>query len=322
MAYVLTGIQNTGNPHIGNILGALWPAIQRSHDQKHTHFLCIADLHTLTAHKHTITNQQHTRAIVAACLALGLSQEKIILYRQSAIPAVCELAWYLSCFTPWPMMKNAHAFKEKSKHPSDINIGLLIYPILMAADILLYNIDQVIVGIDQQQHIEIARDLIGKINRHYQTDFTLPNPMFQQNTTIRGTDGKKMSKSYQNTIDIFADEKILYQQIMSMMTDSKPLAAPKDDTQCPIFALYQLLASEDEVHTLRKQYRQGNYGYGQAKKALYMCIITRFAVARERFKKYQKNPESIDACLENGAKKAQAIAETHIQKLREKIIGT
>ena len=321
MANILTGIQNTGTPHLGNILSALLPIIQKSNGNN-LHLLFIADLHTLTTNKNTPQNYQNTQAIVAACLALGLDTEKIIFYRQSKIREVCELAWYISCFTPFPMMANAHAFKEKSKNKSNINIGLFTYPILMAADILLYNVDQVLVGIDQKQHIEIARDLITKINDQYNIHFNLPKPIFDQNISlVVGTDGRKMSKSYQNTIDIFASEKLLKKKIMSITTDSTPLEQPKNYTTCNIFALYKLLASQKETLDLQKKYQQDNYGYGNAKKALYTLIMEKFSAERKKFNDYIKNPALINKYLEQGEQKAQKIAQKNIQLLRQIIIG-
>ncbi len=321
MAIFLTGIQNTGIPHLGNILGALLPAIQKSNYHNDIHLLCIADLHTLTVNKNTMQNEQYTWAIAAACLALGLNGKKVIFYRQSRVPEVCELAWYLSCFTPFPMMANAHAFKEKSSYKADVNIGLFTYPILMAADILLYQADKVIVGKDQKQHLEITRDIILKVNQHYNTNLALPEPVFQRNITLLGTDGKKMSKSYGNTIDIFASEKILYKKIMSIVTDSTPLADPKDYTSCNVFALHKLLASKDESVALQQKYLQGNYGYGQAKKALYTLIMEKFSQERKVFNNYIQNPQSMLTYLKQGEQQANNLAQKNIKKLRKIILG-
>ena len=259
MARILTGIQSTGRPHLGNILGAIKPGIELSKDPKNEALFFIADLHSLTSIKDATLRHENTLATAAAWLAFGFDTDKNIFYRQSQIPEVCELTWYLNCYTPFPMLANAHSFKDKSDRLSDVNAGLFIYPVLMASDILMYDANFVPVGKDQQQHLEMTRDMASAFNAKYGETFVIPEAIIDKTVmTIPGTDGNKMSKSYNNTIDIFLPQKQLRKKIMTIVTDSTPLEDPKNPDTCNVFSLYKLLASEDQIAEMSLNYEVGN----------------------------------------------------------------
>ena len=320
MSRILTGIQSTGRPHLGNLLGAILPAIELSRNPANDSLYFIADLHSLTTVRDPEVLRANTYAVAAAWLACGFDTEKNLLYRQSDVPQVTELTWYLSCFTPYPMLANAHSFKDKSDKLSDVNAGLFTYPVLMAADILLYDAEIVPVGKDQIQHLEIARDIAKAFNARYGE--TLVEPQARVDTelmTIPGTDGAKMSKSYGNIIDIFLPEKELMKAIKTIISDSTPLEAPKDPATDVTFKLYSLLASPAEIETMRANYLAGGYGYGHAKKELYEVILRRFAVERERFDFYMNNLPELDAALAIGAKRAQEYGAGVLAKVRRKV---
>ena len=320
MARVLTGIQSTGVPHLGNILGAILPAIKLSSNPKNESLLFIADLHSLTTIRDAEQLRYNTYATAATWLAFGLDTTTHLFYRQSDVAEVCELTWYLNCFTPYPMLANAHSFKDKSNRLSDVNAGLFTYPTLMAADILLYDAEIVPVGKDQQQHLEMTRDIAGVFNHTFGDTFVLPEAQIDQRVmTIPGTDGQKMSKSYNNFIDVFLPEKKLRKQIMRIVTDSTPLEEPKDWTTCHVFKLYQLLANDDQVEDLKSKYEAGNFGYGHAKQALYELILDQFSHQRERFSFLMENTQEIENELQKGAKKASSIAQDVLQRVRQKI---
>ncbi|UOR06064.1 tryptophan--tRNA ligase [Hymenobacter aerilatus] len=320
MSRILTGIQSTGRPHLGNLLGAILPAVELSKTSTNESLLFIADLHSLTTVRDAKTLRQNTYAVAAAWLACGFDTEKNMFYRQSDVPQVTELAWYLSCFAPYPMLANAHSFKDKSDRLSDVNAGLFTYPVLMAADILLYDAEVVPVGKDQIQHLEITRDIASAFNNRYGETFVLPQARVdQQLMTIPGIDGQKMSKSYGNIIDIFVDDKTLLKTIRSIVSDSTPLEAPKDPENDTTFKLYSLLATPEQIADMRANYLNGGYGYGHAKTALYELIRERFATEREQFAYYTSNLPEIDARLAEGARKAQAYGSTVLNKVREKV---
>ncbi|MGV3589229.1 MAG: tryptophan--tRNA ligase [Adhaeribacter sp.] len=320
MSRILTGIQSTGRPHLGNLLGAILPAIALSKNSENESLYFIADLHSLTTVREAETLRQNTYAVAAAWLACGFDTERNIFYRQSDVPEVCELTWYLSCFTPYPMLANAHSFKDKSSRLADVNAGLFTYPVLMTADIILYDADYVPVGKDQIQHLEIARDIASAFNNRYGETFVLPQTRVDENVmTIPGINGEKMSKSYGNIIDIFAPEKELKKVVKSIISDSKTLEEPKNPEDDVTFKLYALLASPTEVEAMRQNYLNGNYGYGHAKQALFELILTRFAKEREQFSYYMNNLPEIDARLAVGAEKARAIASQTLKRVREKI---
>ncbi len=318
MARILTGIQSSNIPHLGNILGAILPAIELTHLNNNEAFYFIADLHSLSSIKNAEFIRQSTYAVSATWIAFGLDYNKHYFYRQSRIPEVCELTWYLNCFTPYPMLANAHSFKEKSKQLSDVNAGLFIYPVLMAADILLYDADIVPVGKDQVQHLEMTRDIASIFNRTLQKDvFVLPQAKIKKEVMIvPGIDGQKMSKSYNNFINIFLPEKELKKVIMSIITDSTPLKEPKHPDTCNVFKLYALLADKNDVETMRQNYLKGNYGYGQAKTALCELILDKFKEQRKIFSELMTNTEKIEQILVLGEKKTRAIAQQKLQQIR------
>lgn len=320
MTRILTGIQSSGRPHLGNLLGAIIPAIKLSKQPENESFFFIADLHSLTTIKDAKIREENVRAVAAAWLAFGFDVEKNFLYRQSRIPEVCELTWYLNCFTPFPMLANAHSFKDKADRLSDVNAGLFTYPVLMTADIILYDANVVPVGKDQKQHLEMARDIASSFNVQYGETFVVPEAKIEEQVmTIPGTDGQKMSKSYGNIIDIFLPEKELLKQIKSIVSDSTPLEAPKDPDKDSTFAIYRLLASPEEVETMRKNYLAGNYGYGHAKKELHELILKKFAAEREAFNFYYSNTEELEKKLQQGEDKARSIAVSVLERVRKKL---
>ena len=320
MARILTGIQSSGRPHLGNLLGAILPAIRWSQKEGNQSFFFIADLHSLTTIKDAKLIQENTHSIAAAWLACGFDTSKNVFYRQSQIPTTCELAWYLNCFTPYPMLANSHSFKDKSDKLADINAGLFIYPVLMAADILLYDANYVPVGKDQKQHLEITRDLAMSFNHRYGETFVVPEPMIDEDVKmIPGTDGNKMSKSYGNTIDIFLPEKKLRENIMKIVTDNTPLKDPKNPNTCNIFAIYKLIATNSETRFMEQKYIHGNYGYGQAKQALFERVIERFKKERQEFFYYMDHQEELEKELQKGEEKAKGIAEKVITRVKNKL---
>ncbi|AUC74791.1 tryptophan--tRNA ligase [Olleya sp. Bg11-27] len=320
MPRILTGIQSTGTPHFGNIMGALRPAIALSNDAKNESFLFIADMHSLTQIKDAETLRNNTYSTAATWLALGLDIEKTVFYRQSDIPQTTELSWYLSCFFPFQRLTLAHSFKDKADRLEDVNVGLFTYPMLMAADILLYDADIIPVGKDQLQHIEMTRDVASRFHAKLGETFVIPEGKIQEsNMLIPGTDGAKMSKSKGNTINIFLPEKKLRKQIMTIETDSTALEDPKDWSTCNCFALYKLLATEDDITTMKANYENGNYGYGHAKQALYELILATFETERERYNHYMSNLNEIDDALAKGAEKAKKVANDVLVRVREKL---
>lgn len=320
MARILTGIQSTGIPHLGNIMGAIAPAIKMAQDPKNESFLFIADMHSLTQIKNGEELRNNTYATAATWLAFGLDIEKTVFYRQSDVPQVTELAWYLSCFFPYQRLTLAHSFKDKADRLEDVNAGLFNYPMLMAADILLYDANIVPVGKDQLQHIEMTRDVASRFHAQLGDTFVIPVGKVQEDTMyIPGTDGQKMSKSKGNLINIFQSDKKLRKQLMGIKTDSTPMEEPKDPDTDNVFALYKILASKEQISEMRSNYKGGNYGYGHAKQALYEVILERFGSAREKFDYYMNHLEEIDNALEIGAKKARIIADGVLHRVRTKV---
>ncbi|PRY90841.1 tryptophan--tRNA ligase [Mongoliibacter ruber] len=321
MARVLTGIQSSGIPHLGNILGAIVPAIELTKKDNNESFIFIADMHSLTTIKDGDMRRENTKAVAAAWLAFGLDIEKTVFYRQSMIPEVAELTWYLSCFTPFPMLANAHSFKDKSDRLADVNAGLFTYPVLMAADILLYSADIVPVGKDQLQHLEITRDIASTFNRRVEEDIlTVPEARISENVMIiPGTDGQKMSKSYGNYIDIFLPEKQLKKNINSIITDSTPLEEPKDPDTCNVFKLYSLVATQEQTTDLKNKYLGGNFGYGHAKKEFLGLILEKYAEERRLYDYFMSNPEELEKKLSEGESKAREVAKEILGKVRERL---
>ncbi len=320
MLSILTGIQATGTPHLGNILGAILPAIELANNPKYQSFFFIADLHSLTQIKDAGVLKQNSYEVAATWLACGLEVEKTIFYRQSDIPMVCELAWYLNCFFPYQRLQLAHSFKDKADRLEDINAGLFTYPMLMAADILLYNANIVPVGKDQLQHIEFARDVAARFNNKMGETFVIPQAKEQKETNyIPGTDGTKMSKSKQNTINIFLEDKELKKQIMSIQTDSIPIENPKNPDENIVYKLYELIASNEKKQEMRENFLKGGYGYGHAKQALFEEILYYFAETRTKYKELISQPKLIEGFLLEGKEKAQNIATQTLYNVRTKI---
>jgi len=320
MARILTGVQSTGTPHLGNILGAIIPAIEMSNDPENESYLFIADMHSLTQIKDSNKLSQNTYATAATWLAFGLNIENTVFYKQSSIPQVTELSWYLSCFFPFSRLELAHSFKDKSDRLEDVNGGLFTYPMLMAADILLYDANIIPVGKDQLQHIEMTRDVASRVHGKVGGVFVIPEGKIQkENMLISGTDGQKMSKSKGNVIDIFQSDKALRKQIMSIQTDSTALEAPKKWSTCNSFAIFKLLASDSEIKQMKKNYEAGGYGYGHAKQALFELICNKFSEQRKRYAYYMDNLEEIDQALEFGAKRAAITANTVLKRVRKKL---
>lgn len=320
MSRILTGVQSTGTPHLGNLLGAIIPAIRMAKESKEESFLFIADMHSLTQIKDAAELKGNTYSTAATWLAFGVDTEKTVFYRQSDVPQVTELSWYLSCFFPYQRLTLAHSFKDKADRLEDVNSGLFIYPMLMAADILLYDADTVPVGKDQLQHLEMARDVANRFNHVMGETLVPPQAKLQENTMyVPGTDGQKMSKSKGNIIDIFLPDKQLRKQIMKIKTDSTPLEEPKNPDTCNLFALYKLLASEEQIEEMRANYLGRNYGYGHAKQAFYEVVLDKFGEQREKYHHFMNHPKEIDAVLMEGANKASAVADNVLDRVREKL---
>jgi len=317
---ILTGVQSTGIPHLGNILGAIIPAINFSKNNDVETYLFIADFHSLTQIKDSELLKQNTLYTASAWLACGLDPSKAIFYRQSDVPQVTELSWYLSCFFPYNRLTLAHSFKDKKDRLDDVNCGLFNYPMLMAADILLYDADVVPVGKDQLQHLEITRSVANRFHNTFGETFVLPKEYLQQESQlITGTDGEKMSKSKNNVINIFGSESELKKQIQSIETDSSSLESPKDWKKCNLFNLYKLIADEDQIETMKANYEAGGYGYGHAKKDFLELILKKYSAERNTFNHYISNPNEVEAILKMGASKAMITAEKVLNRVRKKL---
>ena len=320
MARILTGIQSSGVPHLGNLLGAIVPAIEISRDTGNESLFFIADMHSLTTIRDSELLKENTYATAAAWLAFGFDTNKNIFYRQSDIPEVCELMWYLNCVAPYPMLANAHSFKDKADKLHNVNAGLFTYPVLMAADILLYDAEIVPVGKDQKQHLEMTRDMAKTFNHTYGETLIEPESRIDERVMIiPGTDGQKMSKSYNNFINIFLPDKKLRKQIMGIQTDSTPMEDPKDPESCNVFKIFKLVASEEQIKKMKTNYLGGNYGYGHAKQELFEVIIDKYAEERKKFNKLMEDKDLIEKELQKGAKKAKSIAQEVLGRVRKKI---
>jgi len=318
MPRILTGIQSTGTPHLGNLLGAIIPAIELAKQPANESFLFIADLHSITQIKDGNTLRSNTLATAAAWLSCGLDTQRVVFYRQSDVPETAELSWYLSCFFPYQRLTLAHSFKDKADRLDDVNAGLFTYPMLMAADILLYDAEVVPVGKDQLQHLEISRDVAARFNHQMGETFVLPESSLQAETKyVIGTDGQKMSKSRNNIINIFLDDKALRKQVMGIQTDSTPLEEPKNPDTCTVFALYRLLATAEQTAEMRTLYEGGNYGYGHAKQALFELICSKFAHEREKFNYYMTHTDEVEAALQAGAARARQTARMVLNRTRQ-----
>lgn len=317
MTRILTGIQSTGTPHLGNIIGAIAPAIAMSQNPDNECFYFIADMHALTQIKQADVLRQNSLSVAAAWLALGLDTSRHTFYRQSDVPEVTELAWYLNCFAPFPMLANAHSFKDKSDRLSDVNAGLFTYPVLQAADIILYDAHQVPVGKDQLQHLEITRDLANAVNHRIGEVFVVPEAKLGSSTLVPGTDGQKMSKSYNNYINIFEDDKALRKAVMRIVTNTLPVEAPKDPDTCNVFGIYKTVATANQIASMRARYLAGGLGYGQAKQELYEVLLERFGEARKQYARYMQNTELLETELQRGAQKAREVAQVTLKRVRK-----
>ena len=320
MSRILTGIQSTGTPHLGNILGAIKPAIEMSNKLENESFLFIADLHSLTQIKDKESLKGNTYATAAAWLSFGLDTKKTIFYRQSDAPQATELAWILSCHFPFQRLTLAHSFKDKSDRLSDVNAGIFTYPMLMAADILLYDAEEVPVGKDQQQHLEMTRDVASRFNNIFGETFILPQGKVNKSTElVLGTNGEKMSKSKGNIIDIFLPEKELKKQVMAIQTDSTPIEDPKNFKSCNVYKIFKLIADNKSVIKMEQNYSKGGYGYGHAKKELLEYILSHFSKERDTFNYYMSNKNELDKVLNEGAQKANSVASKVLNRVRNKL---
>ena len=320
MPRILTGVQSTGTPHLGNLLGAIMPAIKMSNESTDDSFLFIADLHSLTQIKDAKLLRSNTYSTAAAWLACGLKPDKATFYRQSDVPQTTELTWYLNCFYPYSRLALAHSFKDKADRLEDVNAGLFVYPILMAADILLYDAEIVPVGKDQLQHLEMARDVANRFNHQMGETFVAPQDKIQEDTMyVIGIDGHKMSKSRGNLINIFLPKKQLKKQIMSIVTDDTALEDPKDAENCIVYKIYCMVAPEDKTIEMKNNLEAGGYGYGHAKLALFEYILEEFSEVREKYDYYMDNLTELDEILKMGANKAAVIANGVLSRVRSKL---
>ena len=318
MARILTGVQSTGTPHLGNLLGAVLPAIELSKNKKNECFFFIADLHSLTQIKEAELLKKNTLLTAATWLACGLDTKRTVFYKQSDVSEVSELAWFLSCFFPYQRLTLAHSFKDKKNNLRDVNAGIFSYPLLMAADILLYDAEIVPVGKDQLQHLEMTRDVASRFNQKMGETLVLPNAKLEKNTQfVPGTDGAKMSKSKNNVINIFLPEKDLKKQIMSIKTDSTPVESPKDPEICNVFKIFKLIAPLKNISEMKDKYLKGGMGYGDAKKQLLDMILSKFRKEREKFNYYCSNPEEVNIALSKGAIKARKVSKEVLLRVRK-----
>jgi len=318
MSRILTGIQSTGVPHLGNLLGAIIPTIEMSKQSENEIFAFIADMHSLTAIKDGALIKENTYSVAATWLAFGIDIEKNVFYRQSDVPEVTELSWYLNCFMPFNRLQLAHSFKDKSERASEVNAGLFSYPVLMAADILLYDAELVPVGKDQKQHLEFTRDIANRVNHQFGDILIVPEISLSEKAMyVPGVDGQKMSKSYGNTINIFLPDKQLRKSLMKIKTDELALEEPKNPETCNVFKLYSLLADETQITELNQKYRAGNYGYGHAKQELFELICEKYSKERVLYTELMADKDLLDKKLAIGAEKARAIASETLIRIRK-----
>lgn len=316
---VFSGVQPSASQiHIGNYLGAMKRFVQLSKETET--IVCIVDLHALTSVTTAKDLEINTKSLAAAYLAIGLDPSKVIIFKQSDVPEVCELTWYLACNFPLGLLERGHALKDAKAKNQSINAGVAFYPILMAADILLYKATDIPVGADQKQHIEMCREVAEKINYRCGNIFPLPNPLIEEKTgIIPGIDGRKMSKSYNNYIGLFEEPKKMRKQVMQIVTDSKSVEDEKDPEQCNVFNLYKFFATKDEQDLLAAKYRKGGMGYGEAKQALFEAIDREISPMRESYNSYMKDEDKLAKVLSDGAKRAREIARKTIYEVRENL---
>ena len=315
---VLSGTQPSGRLHIGNFFGAMRQHLQLQ--AEHDCFYFIADFHALTSNPSPADVARHTLDVTMDYIALGLDTEKTVFWRQSDVPEVTELTWLLSCVTPMGLLQRCTSYKEKVAQGISPNHGLFAYPVLQAADILIYKSDLVPVGADQKQHIEVTRDIAARFNNAYGEVFTLPaEHIIEQVAVVPGTDGRKMSKSYGNTIEIFEPEEIVRKKIMRIVTDSTPVEEPKDPDKCNVFALLNLVASPDELAGWENRYRNGGVGYSEAKKRLAELLIDYFKPFRQKRTELENNIDYVKEVLADGAKRAKTVARETLEKARQAV---
>jgi len=314
----LSGIKPTGTLHIGNYFGAA-KQFEMMQEKNYEGYYFIADYHTLNAHPDPAKLTDHTWNIVLDYLAFGLDPDKSVIFLQSQVPEVVELAFILGNFTPMGLLQRAHSYKDKTAKNENINVGLFYYPLLMSADILLYKSNVVPVGKDQKQHVEIARDIAEKFNLHYNREvFVLPEPFIPENVAIvPGTDGQKMSKSYDNTIEMFSDDSTIKKQIMGIVTDSTALEDPKDPQTCHVFNLYKLFADKAKTDEMARKLLAGGYGYGHAKKELLQAVHTFFDPMRQKRSELEKNRDYVEKVLKEGSEKARSVAVETIKEVKK-----
>ena len=320
MAKILTGVQSTGTPHLGNLLGAIIPSIKMANKSNEESYFFIANLHSLTQIKDAKVLQDNTFSTAAAWLAFGLDTNKACFFRQSDVSEVTELAWHLSCFFPYQRLTLAHSFKDKSDNLKDVNSGLFSYPMLMAADILIYDANIVPVGKDQLQHLEITRDVAARFNNQMGETLVIPEPKLQEESKyVIGTDGEKMSKSKGNTIDIFLSDEKLKKQIMKIQTQSLSIEDKKNPNECNVYNIYSLIASKEKKEVLKTRYTTGGLGYGEAKEILFNEILERFQKERDLYNTYHSNKSKVEGVLQDGAKKARKQAQIVLKRVRSKV---
>jgi tryptophanyl-tRNA synthetase len=314
---VLSGIQPSGSLHIGNYFGMMKQALEMQ--EQHECYYFIADLHSLTTTPNPALLRERVKNVALDFLACGLDPEKTVFFRQSDVPEVPELTWILSCITPIGLLERCHSYKDKIDKGIIPNHGLFSYPVLMAADILIYDANLVPVGKDQKQHVEVTRDLAQKFNSKYDDTFIMPESQIREDVAVvPGIDGQKMSKSYDNIIEIFGAKKQMRAKTMKIKTDSTPMEDPKNPDTCNVFALYKLFAEDDEIENMRKNYQAGNYGYGHAKQALFDKYWEYFAIARERRQQLIEN-NIVEDILREGAKKARTTAAQVLERTRKAV---
>ncbi len=320
MAKILTGVQSTGTPHLGNLLGAIIPSIKMANKSNEESYFFIANLHSLTQIKDAKVLQDNTFSTAAAWLAFGLDTNKACFFRQSDVSEVTELAWHLSCFFPYQRLTLAHSFKDKSDNLKDVNTGLFSYPMLMAADILIYDANIVPVGKDQLQHLEITRDVAARFNNQMGETLVIPEPKLQEESKyVIGSDGEKMSKSKRNTIDIFLSDEKLKKQIMKIQTQSLSIEDKKNPNDCNVYNIYSLIASKEKKEVLKTRYTTGGLGYGEAKEILFNEILERFQKERDLYNTYHSNKSKVESVLQDGAKKARKQAQIVLKRVRSKV---
>ena len=314
---ILSGVQSSGTLHLGNYFGMMRPSIQMQEDDNNECFYFIANFHALTQLPEPALLRERTFNVALDFLACGINPEKTVFFRQSDVNEVQELSWILSCLTPMGLLERCHSYKDKLAHGQEANHGLFAYPVLMAADILLYDSNAVPVGKDQKQHLEVTRDIAIRFNNRYGETLVVPEPMIAEEVAvIPGLDGQKMSKSYNNAIEIFGEGKPIRKKFMSIVTDSTPMEAPKNPDTCNVFKLFKLMATPEEQEELRQRYLAGGMGYGHAKQALYEKYEEYFREARERRKELAANPKKVEDILQDGASRARKVARATLDRVR------